>query len=129
MKSICLVYIETLLYIVHVDDIDLPVGNTNEVAEEMYDGGDEQQSNSPNRVIRRMSKRTTASFNERHQISKAPIYARPSFTFSNPLRRLNSKDCFYPCLDLTISSFQVSLNQMIDQHKFHRHQNSMVLKI
>ena len=129
IKSICLVYIETLLYIVHVDDIDLPVGDTDEVAEEMYDGGDEQQSNSPNRLIRRMSKRTTASFNERHQISKAPIYARPSFTFSNPLRRLNSNDYFHPFLDLTIFSFQVSLDQMKEQHKLHRHRNLVVLKI
>jgi hypothetical protein len=58
----------------------------------MYDGGDEQQAISPSKVIRRMAKRTTASFNERHQTSKGPIYARPSFTFSNPLRRLNSKN-------------------------------------
>ncbi|CAF0883461.1 unnamed protein product [Rotaria sordida] len=84
------VYIETLLYIVHVDDIDLPVSTTDEVTEEMYDGGDEQQSTSSNKIIRRVSKRTTASFNERHQTSKVPIYTRPSFTFSNPLRRLNS---------------------------------------
>lgn len=87
-----IVYIETLLYIVHVDDVDLPVSATNEVTEEMYDGGDEQQSISSSKVIRRMSKRTTASFNERHQTSKGPIYARPSFAFSNPLRRLNSKN-------------------------------------
>lgn len=92
-----IVYIETLLYIVHVDDIDLPVSGNDDTTEEMYDGGDEQQSTSPNKVIRRISKRTTASFNERHQTSKAPIYARPSFTFSNPLRRLNSKRniCFF----------------------------------
>lgn len=94
------------MYIVHVDDIDLPVGDKDEVVEEMYDGGDEQQqSNSPNRVIRRMSKRTTASFNERHQISKAPIYARPSSTFSNPLRRLNSKDKFHPSVHIVFVSF------------------------
>ena len=88
-------YIETLLYIVHVDDIDLPV------AEEMYDGGDEQQQqpNASNRLTRRMSKRTTASFNERHQISTAPIYARPSSTFSNPLRRLNSRNELCSFLD------------------------------
>ncbi|CAF4437684.1 unnamed protein product, partial [Adineta steineri] len=84
------VYIETLLYIVHVDDIDLPISTTDEITEEMYDGGDEQQLNASNKLIRRMSKRTTASFNERHQTSNAPLYARPSFSFSNPLRRLNS---------------------------------------
>jgi len=61
----------------------------------MYDGGDEQQSTSSNKVIRRVSKRTTASFNERHQTSKEPIYTRPSFAFSNPLRRLNSKNNTY----------------------------------
>ncbi|CAF4308983.1 unnamed protein product [Rotaria sp. Silwood2] len=84
------IYIETLLYIVHVDDIDLPASTTDEVTEEMYDGGDEQQTISSNKLLRRISKRTTASFNERHQTSKVPIYTRPSFTFSNPLRRLNS---------------------------------------
>ena len=87
-----IVYIETLLYIVHVDDIDLVA---DEVTEEMYDGGDEQQSALSNKLIRRVSKRTTASFNERHhcredQTMKVPIYTRPSFGFSNPLRRLNS---------------------------------------
>jgi hypothetical protein len=61
----------------------------------MYDGGDEQQSISSNKLIRRVSKRTTASFNERHQTSKGPIYTRPSFAFSNPLRRLNSKNKIY----------------------------------
>ncbi len=61
----------------------------------MYDGGDEQQSISSNKLTRRVSKRTTASFNERHQTSKEPIYTRPSFTFSNPLRRLNSKSNTY----------------------------------
>jgi hypothetical protein len=61
----------------------------------MYDGGDEQQSTSSNKVIRRVSKRTTASFNEHHQTSKGPIYTRPSFAFSNPLRRLNSKNNTY----------------------------------
>lgn len=91
--SICLnlVYIETLLYIVHVDDIDLPVSIENEINEEMYDGGDEQQSIPSTKVFRRLSKRTTASFNERHQFKKEAICPRSSFTFSNPLRRLNSK--------------------------------------
>ncbi|CAF3482635.1 unnamed protein product [Rotaria sp. Silwood1] len=84
------IYIETLLYIVHVDDIDLPVSTTDEVTEEMYDGGDEQQSISSNKLLRRVSKRTIASFNERHQTPEVPIYTRPSFSFSNPLRRLNS---------------------------------------
>ncbi len=79
-----------MLYIVHVDDIDLPVSATDEVTEEMYDAGDEQQLTESNKVIRRISKRTTASFNERHQTSKVPIYSRPSFSFSNPLRRLHS---------------------------------------
>ena len=52
-KVVRLVYIETLLYIVHVDeDTSAPL------------------------------KRTTASFNERH---------RRAFSFTNPLRRLNSK--------------------------------------
>jgi hypothetical protein len=63
----------------------------------MYDAGDEQQLTAPNKVIRRVSKRTTASFNERHQTSKVPIYSRPSFSFSNPLRRLHSNEnhtCF-----------------------------------
>ncbi|UJR38465.1 hypothetical protein I4U23_031133 [Adineta vaga] len=84
------VYIETLLYIVHVDDIDLPISPTDEITEEMYDAGDEQQLSTLNQMNRRMSKRTTASFNERHQTSKEPIYSRPSFAFANPLRRLNS---------------------------------------
>jgi len=62
----------------------------------MYDAGDEQQLTESNKVIRRVSKRTTASFNERHQTSKVPIYTRPSFSFSNPLCGLNSKTntCF-----------------------------------
>ncbi len=79
-----------------MDDIDLPASAIDEVTEEMYDGGDEQQSAASKKVIRRMSKRTTASFNERHQTSKEPIYSRPSFAFSNPLKRLNSKNniCF-----------------------------------
>jgi hypothetical protein len=90
-----IVYIETLLYIVHVDDIELPLSAADEVSEEMYDGGDEQQTALSNKLIRRVSKRTTASFNERHhfqqdQTAKVPIYTRPSFSFSNPLRRLNS---------------------------------------
>jgi hypothetical protein len=88
-----LVYIETLLYIVHVDDIDLPL-STDVTTEEMYDGGDEQASISSNKLVRHLSKRTTASFNERHQrtvpTAHVPIYARPSLGFSNPLRRLNS---------------------------------------
>jgi len=79
------VYVETLLYIVHVDDIDVPIPMKEKIKEEMYDGGDEQQISSSNQIVRRFSKRTTASFNERHQLTK------PSFTFSNPLRRLNSK--------------------------------------
>jgi len=78
------VYVETLLYIVHVDDIDVPIPMNEKINEEMYDGGDEQQISSSNQIVRRFSKRTTASFNERHQLTK------PSFTFSNPLRRLNS---------------------------------------
>ncbi|CAM4969471.1 unnamed protein product [Rotaria socialis] len=84
------IYIETLLYIVHVDDIDLPASITDDVRDEMYYGSGEQQSISLNKVIKRTAKRTTASFNERHQTSKASIYTRPSFSFSNPLRRLNS---------------------------------------
>lgn len=79
------VYVETLLYIVHVDDIDVPIPMNEKIKEEMYDGGDEQQITPSNQIVRRFSKRTTASFNERHQLTK------PSFTFSNPLRRLNSK--------------------------------------
>ena len=89
--EINLVYIETLLYIVHVDDIEISATANDEVTEEMYDGGDEQPTTSSNTLVRRMSKRTTASFNERHQTSQAPIYARPTFSFANPLRRLNSK--------------------------------------
>jgi hypothetical protein len=65
----------------------LPAVANDKVTEDMYDGGDEQ----PSILSRRVSKRTTASFNERHQTSKVPIYSRPSFSFSNPLRRLNSK--------------------------------------
>lgn len=50
-------------------------------------------------MIRRLSKRTTASFNENHRRQDTsinetlpePIYSRPSFSFTNPLRRLNSK--------------------------------------
>lgn len=88
-----LVYVETLLYIVHVDDIDIPLSN--DIQEETYDGGDEQGSISLHPLARRLSKRTTASFNERHQRTtnqpeRIPIYTRPSFSFSNPLRRLNS---------------------------------------
>ncbi|CAF1583738.1 unnamed protein product [Adineta ricciae] len=84
------VYVETLLYIVHVDDIDLPISPTDDTAEEVYDVDNEQQLSTTNQMSRRLSKRTTASFNERHQTSKEPIYSRPSFTFANPLRRLNS---------------------------------------
>jgi hypothetical protein len=74
----------------------LPATTTDVVTEEMYDGGDEQLLASSTNVLSRVSKRTTASFNERHQTSKVPIYARPSFSFANPLRRLNSKNkyCF-----------------------------------
>ena len=67
----------------------------------MYDGDDEQQqqqqqqSVSPSKGIRRMSKRTAASFNERYhyrqdETPQVPIYTRPLFAFSNPLRCLNS---------------------------------------
>lgn len=65
------VYTQTLLYIVHVDEIEL--------------GNDIQQSN---KIIRRVSKRTTASFNE--QDGQIPISTPTSFSFSNPFRRLNS---------------------------------------
>jgi hypothetical protein len=59
------------LYIVNVDEIEL--------------GHDTQQSN---KLIRRVSKRTTASFNERE--GQMPISTPSSFSFSNPFRRLNS---------------------------------------
>lgn len=85
MNDRSLVYVETLLYIVHVDDIDLPFSaDTNE---ETSNVTDEQESIVSRPLVRRLSKRTTASFNERHP---TPIYARPSFSFTNPLRRLNS---------------------------------------
>ncbi len=71
-----IVYTQTLLYIVHVDEIEL--GN---------DVNEKQQSN---KVIRRVSKRTTASFNERE--GQMPISTPPSFSFSNPFRRLNSNE-------------------------------------
>jgi hypothetical protein len=69
-----IVYTQTLLYIVHVDEIELE-----------HDMNDKQQSN---KVMRKVSKRTTASFNERE--GQVPISTPPSFSFSNPFRRLNS---------------------------------------
>jgi len=66
-----IVYTQTLLYIVHVDEIEL--------------GQDIQQST---KVMRRVSKRTTASFNERE--GQLPTSTPSSFSFSNPFRRLNS---------------------------------------
>ncbi|CAF3686044.1 unnamed protein product [Rotaria sordida] len=79
------VYTETLLYIVHVDEIKL-------TADQEYDINDKQKSS---QVMRRISKRTTASFNERQQnqeiqTSNVPISTPPSFSFSNPFRRLNN---------------------------------------
>ena len=77
-----LVYTETLLYIVHVDDI--------------RSTSDQEHDNQKlNQVTRRVSKRTTASFNERkkyREISKSNVSSStpPSFNFSNPFRRLNS---------------------------------------
>lgn len=68
-----LVYTQTLLYIVHVDDIET-------------ENHDKQQ---PSKLVRRVSKRTTASFNE--QQGNLPVSTPPSFSFSNPFRRLNSK--------------------------------------
>ena len=95
--KLCLVYIETLLYIVHVDNIDVSVPD--DPSEIVPTNDDGQLSISSNPLIRRMSKRTIASFNERHyqpqensQTSLEPIYARPSLNFSNPLRRLNSNN-------------------------------------
>lgn len=83
--SIDIVYTETLLYIVHVDEIE--VGT-----DQIHDTYDKQQSST---VIRRFSKRTTASFNEQQsyrevQTPKVPISTPPTFSFSNPFRRLNS---------------------------------------
>ena len=83
--SIDLVYTETLLYIVHVDEIKL-------TTDQEHDTNDKQKSS---QVMRRISKRTTASFNERQQnreiqTSNIPISTPPSFSFSNPFRRLNS---------------------------------------
>ncbi|CAF4263444.1 unnamed protein product [Rotaria sp. Silwood2] len=79
------VYTETLLYIVHVDEIKL----TND---QEPDTNDKQKSS---QVTRRVSKRTTASFNERQQnqeiqTSNVLTSTPPSFSFSNPFRRLNS---------------------------------------
>ncbi|CAF1102330.1 unnamed protein product [Adineta ricciae] len=76
------VYTQTLLYIVHVDEIESTT----------VDG---QQSNKP---IRKVSKRTTASFNEQQEqqqqrhfhTPKLPPSTPPSFSFSNPFRRLNN---------------------------------------
>lgn len=47
-----------------------------------------------NQVARNMSKRTTASFNERQEIQAPimPLSTPPSFSFSNPFRRLNSNE-------------------------------------
>lgn len=87
-----IVYIETLLYIVHVDDIDLSLSMNDDIIEEISKVPEEQQLTSSNNARRCTSKRTTASFNERHQTSKQPLYRRPSVSFSNPLRRLNSKE-------------------------------------
>lgn len=69
-----LVYTQTLLYIVHVDEIE---SGTN--------GNDKQQSS---KLIRKISKRTTATFNDRE--GQMPISTPASFSFSNPFRRLNS---------------------------------------
>ena len=120
-----IVYVETLLYIVHVDDIDLPISSTDGTTEEVYDVGNEQQLSTTNQMSRRLSKRTTASFNERHQTSKEPIYSRPSFAFANPLRRLNSKlmHRLHFIVQFSFVIFQVYLNLMINQRKVHPLQN------
>jgi hypothetical protein len=69
-----------LLYIVNVDEIEL--GN-----DQVPDINDKQQSN---KVTRKVSKRTTASFNERQEYRG--MQTPPSFSFSNPFRRLNSNE-------------------------------------
>ena len=82
--SIVIVYTQTLLYIVHVDEIE-------SATDQVLDTNDKQQSN---KIMRKVSKRTTASFNEQQdqgvQTPKLPTSTPPSFSFSNPFRRLNS---------------------------------------
>ena len=65
-----LVYTQTLLYIVHVDEIELGT-----------EGNEKQQQS--NKVSRKISKRTTASFNEREE--PMPISTPPSFSFFQSL--------------------------------------------
>lgn len=60
-------YTQTLLYIVHVDEVESERTETNE------------------KLTRKSSKRTTASFN-----GQMPVSTPPSFSFSNPFRRLNN---------------------------------------
>ncbi|CAF1415217.1 unnamed protein product [Rotaria sp. Silwood1] len=72
------VYTETLLYIVHVDEIKL-------TTDQEHDTNDKQQSS---QLMRRISKRTTASFNEREQNREIQTSTPPSFSFSNPFRHL-----------------------------------------
>ncbi|CAM4775136.1 unnamed protein product [Rotaria magnacalcarata] len=80
------VYTETLLYIVHVDEVKLATDQKH------HDTHDKQKSN---QLTREVSKRTTASFNERRQhreiqAPNVPPSTPPSFSFSNPFRRLNN---------------------------------------
>ena len=84
-----------LVCIVQVDDIGLFTISTDEQTEEICDHGDKQQSVLSKRTIRHLSKRTTARFNKYHRRPKASILARASFTFSKPLRHLNSKNSIW----------------------------------
>ena len=79
-------YTQTLLYIVHVDEIETD--------------NDSKQLSS--KIIRRISKRTTASFNERE--GQMPVATPPSFSFSNPFRRLNSNSIHPHSLLIVLNS-------------------------
>ena len=92
-----LVYTQTLLYIVHVDEIDV---------------GNEKQHSS--KMIRRVSKRTTASFNEREGVSTPS-----SFSFSNPFRRLNSNSIHRLFIEIIFTNCRfIESNRSIDTESF-----------
>ncbi|CAF1190069.1 unnamed protein product, partial [Didymodactylos carnosus] len=89
------IYIETILYIVHVDDIE-----------------DENNNNNSNNddSTTQFSKRTTASFNERHLVSRRNSEAA-RYSFTNPLRKLNKKSTLFS------TSTAKNLNR-VSSHRF-----------
>ncbi|CAF1105616.1 unnamed protein product [Adineta steineri] len=116
------VYTQTLLYIVHVDEIEL--------------GNDQVYENNDNQLMRRISKRTTASFNESQneiQTPRLPIATPPSISFSNPFRHLlkttdkstQSPATSTPNLNVTpLCSSTAKKSSLLNRTRFHNRNNN-----